>query len=256
MHPFMPFLMWQRLPRRRGDCTKSIVTATYPQYDSELDDPLAAEQYELLVGCSKSVRSLMAEYSIKDNGKGMQSVVYPPLSWPHGGYFGPGTISLTDQSAFVQTFDDKSYNTTSLNLASIKSLAGKGVSSIEVLSPTAAPPIGCSVFVVSSSAAVLLEVRGRVVIKTEIQKALTKLDKTRQGVVKQKKIMEAWGDDEQKVSETVRKAAMAKLKGAEAEMRNYERSIENFERLKLEEAQTVEGLEKSAWIAYHLDFKT
>lgn len=73
IHPFMPFLseeLWQRLPRRRGDSTPSIVIARYPGYRKDLEDPQAASQYELLIACSKGIRSLMAEYAIKQDGIG------------------------------------------------------------------------------------------------------------------------------------------------------------------------------------------
>lgn len=73
LHPFMPFLseeLWQRLPRRQGDTTPSIVIARYPEYEEDLNDPLAASQYELLIACSKGIRSLMAEYAIKQDGLG------------------------------------------------------------------------------------------------------------------------------------------------------------------------------------------
>jgi len=72
IHPFMPFLteeMWQRLPRRPEDPTPSIVKAKYPVYDPSLDDVASEEAYELLLAISKGVRSLMADYSIKDKGK-------------------------------------------------------------------------------------------------------------------------------------------------------------------------------------------
>jgi len=72
IHPFMPFLteeMWQRLPRRPNDSTPSIVKAQYPMYDLNLDDVASEEAYELLLAISKGVRSLMADYSIKDEGK-------------------------------------------------------------------------------------------------------------------------------------------------------------------------------------------
>ena len=70
----MPFLteeLWQRLPRRPGDKTPSIVVARYPQHDAALEDSDAETSYELLIGCSKGIRSLMAEYAIKEDGKGM-----------------------------------------------------------------------------------------------------------------------------------------------------------------------------------------
>ena len=74
LHPFMPFLteeLWQRLPRRPEDKTPSIVLARYPQHDASLEDSDAEASYELLIGCSKGIRSLMAEYAIKEDGKGL-----------------------------------------------------------------------------------------------------------------------------------------------------------------------------------------
>jgi valyl-tRNA synthetase len=73
IHPYMPFLteeLWQRLPRRPDDETPSIVLAKYPVYDASMDDPASEEAYELVLGISKGVRSLMAEYSLKDEGQG------------------------------------------------------------------------------------------------------------------------------------------------------------------------------------------
>jgi valyl-tRNA synthetase len=72
--PFMPFLteeLWQRLPRRPEDKTPSIVLAQYPVYDASMNDPAAEAAYELVLDVSKGVRSLMAEYSLKDEGKGL-----------------------------------------------------------------------------------------------------------------------------------------------------------------------------------------
>ncbi len=71
IHPFMPFIteeLWQRLPRRPGDTTLSIVKAAYPQYDESLDDPASEAAYELVLDVSKGVRSLMSEYSIREDG--------------------------------------------------------------------------------------------------------------------------------------------------------------------------------------------
>jgi valyl-tRNA synthetase len=74
MHPFMPFLteeLWQRLPRRRGDATPSIMRASYPRYETAFDDAVSAAAYELVLGCSKAIRSLIADYPITDEAKGM-----------------------------------------------------------------------------------------------------------------------------------------------------------------------------------------
>lgn len=80
IHPFMPFLseeLWQRLPRRPGDSTPSIVVAQYPQYDQSLEDPVSNAAYELLLGCSKGVRSLLSDYKILDEGKGWLIPQFP-----------------------------------------------------------------------------------------------------------------------------------------------------------------------------------
>jgi valyl-tRNA synthetase len=61
MHPFLPFIteeLWQRLPRRPGDKTESIVIAQYPQYIAELQDDKAEDAYELVLGVAKAIRSL------------------------------------------------------------------------------------------------------------------------------------------------------------------------------------------------------
>ena len=73
IHPFMPFLteeLWQRLPRRPDDKTPSIMLAQYPVYRAELDSPEAEAAYEQVLGSSKGIRSLMAEYALKDEAKG------------------------------------------------------------------------------------------------------------------------------------------------------------------------------------------
>lgn len=80
IHPFMPFLteeLWQRLPRRPGDTTPSIMKALYPQYNAELDDAASDVAYELIVGCAKGIRSLLAEHSKKNEAKGVHVWPFP-----------------------------------------------------------------------------------------------------------------------------------------------------------------------------------
>ena len=74
IHPFMPFVteeLWQRLPRRPGDKTPSIVKAAYPRYNPALNDPEAAAAYDLVFDVVKAIRSLASEYNIKENIKGI-----------------------------------------------------------------------------------------------------------------------------------------------------------------------------------------
>ncbi|KAI9680110.1 MAG: hypothetical protein M1817_005127 [Caeruleum heppii] len=207
IHPFMPFLteeLWQRLPRRPGDSTPSITKAQYPAYDASLDDAASEAAYELVLGMSRGIRSLAADYSIKEDGK-----------------------------VYVQTYDDEALQIAREQVHSIKSLCGKGVASIEVLSKEDARPAGCVVFAVSSSAAVYLHVKGRVDIDAEISKAQGKLQKASDGASRQQKILNDPGY-QQKVAQDLQEAEKKKLADLEVEMRNLEDSMQQFERLKME----------------------
>ncbi|KAI1468906.1 tRNA synthetases class I-domain-containing protein [Daldinia caldariorum] len=207
IHPFMPFLteeLWQRLPRRPGDETPSIMLARYPVYDPELDNPAAETAYELVLGCSRGIRSLMAEYALKDEAK-----------------------------VFVQTYDETAHQTAVEQVQSIKSLSGKGVTGIEVISGSDPRPAGCVAFSVSSAAAVFLHVKGRVDIDSEIAKANKKLDKTRVAIAKQSKLLADPGY-QQKVAAALQEADRKKLADLESEAKGFEGTIKQFEGLKLE----------------------
>ncbi|KAI8632111.1 tRNA synthetases class I-domain-containing protein [Xylariaceae sp. FL1651] len=207
IHPFCPFLteeLWQRLPRRPGDETPSIMLASYPVYDAELDNPSAEAAYELVQGCSKGVRSLMAEYALKDEAK-----------------------------VFVQTYNETAHQTVTEQVQSIKSLSHKGVTSIEIIPESQGRPAGCVAFPVSSAAAVFLEVKGRVDIDNEIAKATKKLDKTRAAITKQQKLLSDPGYQE-KVAAALQEADRKKLGDLESEAKGFEGTIKQFEDLKLE----------------------
>lgn len=212
IHPYMPFLteeLWQRLPRRPNDKTPSIVKAAYPLYDSNLDDASSEAAYELLLAVTKSIRSLAAEYSIKD----------------------AATI-------YVQLFDDSSLQTCKAELPSITTLAGKAVTSggkITVLSATDPKPLGCVVSPVNKSASVLLEIKGRVDIDAEIKKATTKMGVANEGIKKQRGILEDEGF-QKKVKEELKEVERRRLEDFEAEVRELEGSVQRFEALKLEGA--------------------
>lgn len=207
IHPFMPFLteeLWQRLPRRTHDTTPSIVKASYPTYQPELDDPASEVAYELILGVSKGIRSLMAEYTIKDAG-----VIH------------------------IQLFNATAHATCVADLASIRSLSGKAVSSIALLAADAPKPTGCVPFAVSSAATVFLVVKGRVDIEAEIGKARRKLERATETVKRQRAILED-GSYREKVREELQEVERRKLRDAEAEVREMEACWRQFERLKVE----------------------
>jgi len=206
IHPFMPFLteeLWQRLPRRANDTTPSIVLASYPQYDSKMDSPESEAAYELILDCSKGIRSLFSEYAVKEDGR-----------------------------AFVQALDDTSFATASAEETAIRSLAGKGLASLEVLRPDAPKPAGCAVFTVSAHAAVYVHVQGRIDIDAEIEKAQAKLQKASASASKQTKILQTL--DPNVVSAAVMDMEKVKLRDQESEMRTMEEAISQFHALKLE----------------------
>ncbi|KAF8752955.1 Class-I aminoacyl-tRNA synthetase [Rhizoctonia solani] len=56
LHPFMPFVteeLWQRLPRRPGDATKSIMVSSYPVKDSAFENASADKDFDKVFGIIK-----------------------------------------------------------------------------------------------------------------------------------------------------------------------------------------------------------
>ncbi|KAF1959129.1 valyl-tRNA synthetase-like protein [Byssothecium circinans] len=208
LHPFMPFLteeLWQRLPRREGDKTPSITIASFPEYREEFLDNDAEAEYELLVNCSEGLRSLAAEYGIKESG-----------------------------ASFIQAHDDAVHAVLTIpsSLPSLRSLSGKSITSIEILAPSDRAPTGCGVYTVGSSTTAFLDLKGRIDLDKAISKAQDRLQKSNETIAKQRKLMDSeW---EAKVSEAVKDIEKEKLKDAEAEGRNLEKSLEQFEKMKLE----------------------
>lgn len=209
LHPFMPFLteeLFQRIPRRQNDNTPSITVANYPEFTSleSFHDTEAEKEYELLVDVSKALRSLVAEYAIKESA-----------------------------TTFVQALDPSIHSILQAPTSrpSILSLSGKAINSLTFLSPSDEAPTGSAVYTVGTLATVYLGVKGRIDIDKEITKAKDRLKKANETVEKQKKIMD--GEWEAKVSEAVKETEREKLKAAEVEGKNWEASISQFEKLRI-----------------------
>ena len=211
IHPFMPFLteeLWQRLPRRPDDTCPSIVLAAYPDHKVELDDPASEAAYELVLAVTKAIRSLAAEYAIKDSA-----------------------------NVHIQLFTPQAHTTCTAQLPSIKSLAGKPLlgpdASIQLLEANDSKPAGCVAQVVNADAACYLLVKGRVDIDAEIEKAKTRLAKASKGVEKQGKIIEGL-EKAGKMQGEVAETESRRLEDARREVGVLEASVSQFERLKLE----------------------
>ena len=152
--PFMPFLteeLWQRLPRRPGDGTLSIAIAGYPEYKSSLHNPRSEVAYDLVLGCSKGTRSLMADYGVKDVG-------------------GP----------YIAPLNQISHDVALAQLSAIESLSGKTPAKISVVKTRETNLIACALFPVSADANVYLEVKNRIQnATTEAEKFKAKVDEVK-----------------------------------------------------------------------------
>jgi valyl-tRNA synthetase len=209
LHPFLPYIteeLWQRLPRSKDETVASVMLAPYPETDSTLEFASDAEDYELGLQCAGGLRSLAADYNIRSDGSG-----------------------------FIKTSTATSFEKVSAQLQAIKTLSGKGVADVSVLSPDAdeaSSPKGCAVYVVSANVAVLLQVSTQIKdIDAEIKKINTKLQKTNIAITKQNELMGREGFE--KVSDVVLTAEKKKLADAQAAKENYERTLAEFSKLKL-----------------------
>ena len=152
--PFMPFLteeLWQRLPRRPGDSTPSITIAEYPEYEPSFHDPRSEVAYELVLGCSAGIRSLMAEYAIKDVGV-----------------------------AYIAPLNQISHDTALAQLFAIESLIHKTPAKIRIVKAGEIDLNSCAVYPVSADANVYLDVKDHMQNATkEAEKFRAKVDEAK-----------------------------------------------------------------------------
>ncbi|KAK2755898.1 valine--tRNA ligase [Arachnomyces sp. PD_36] len=210
LHPFMPFIseeLWQRFPKKQGDVPPTIMLAKYPTFDPALEFEADAANYELGLQCALGVRSLIAEFNVRSNGR-----------------------------AFVKTSTASSYESIEPQTSAINVLSGKAVTELKVFGPDAPAssiPSGCAIFVVSADIVVMVDVASGITdIKAEIGKLQKKLEKSQTSIQRQKELMGREGFEEN-VSDVVLSAEKQKLVDAEAATQNYKRTIEEFEKMSL-----------------------
>lgn len=210
LHPVMPFIseeLWQRLPRKEGDKTPTIMFAAYPTYEPNLEFESEANKYELGLNCAQGIRSLAAEFGIRTNGH-----------------------------AFVKATTADSHGSIEPQGQGIKALCGKILSELQVLGPDAPEssiPKGCAIFIVSANILVMLDVAAGIKdMDAELKKLRGKLQKSQSASAKQRELMAKEGFFEN-VSDVVRSTEEKKLADADAASENYKRTIEAFEKLSL-----------------------
>lgn len=208
MSPYMPFLteeLWQRLPRRPNDTTPSITIAEYPEDDAAFNDPTSETAYELVLGCSKGIRSLMSEWALKEHG-----------------------------TAYIAPLNATAHATASAQLAAIKALSGKVPVAISILDTGAPVPGNCAVFPVSAAANVYLDIEGRV---TDVEKEVGKTKARLEAALKvQEETLAQIGElrsvSDKDVGEAMQASEMRRADG-EAEVRALREVMGMFEGLRV-----------------------
>ncbi|KAG5518928.1 hypothetical protein PMAC_002459 [Pneumocystis sp. 'macacae'] len=203
MHPFMPFIteeLWQRLPRRPGDITISIVKSIFPVYNPEFDDECAHANYNLVFSLIQTSRSLMAEYNIRTNAK----------------------IYFQVNDFLVDILESQ------INV--ILSLI-KGCGSINILRNSMFQPEGCIIATVNSDCSVLLLVKDQIDFDAEIEKAEKKIEKNKCLIFEiEKRINKE--DYNIKVPESIKFENMNKYNIFMSEITSLEKVISDFRRLR------------------------
>ncbi|KAL4798237.1 valyl-tRNA synthetase mitochondrial precursor [Aspergillus venezuelensis] len=214
IHPIMPFIseeLWQRLPRRDGDKTISIMRARFPEYKAEFDDVEAETAYELILNTSKAIRSIFSQYEVK-----------------------------TSSDVIIQTYDATSYKTVSDELHIVKSLGGKFLGQLNVLGPdNTTPPSGCVVSPVGSQAAVYLRVSKEVALEQE-EKGKANLEKARE-IVRRSTALMSSASWQEKAKPEVREMEEKKLRDAESDVARKPKNPRTARILKAKEPQLIEG---------------
>eukprot|EP00842_Homolaphlyctis_polyrhiza_P006120 jgi/Hompol1/6509/HPOL_005004-RA len=152
LHPMMPFVteeLFQRLPRRLNDNTRSICVSKYPTAVAAWDNETAEAEFEFVNSAVHGVRSIMTEYNIRSN-----ATVY----------------AETNTARLREVLDSQK--------AIICALA-KGNKVFEVLAEGASAPAGCVVQTLPNLTLHLL-VKGQLDFDAEIAKLQGKIKKVEQ----------------------------------------------------------------------------
>ena len=67
--PFVTEELWQRLPRRAGDNTPSIMVSRFPVFEKEFVFERAEKEFDLVFSAIRTGRSLASQYNIQGDVK-------------------------------------------------------------------------------------------------------------------------------------------------------------------------------------------
>ncbi|KAL8279527.1 hypothetical protein RQP46_008089 [Phenoliferia psychrophenolica] len=165
LHPFMPFVteeLWQRLPRRPGDRTKSIMLARYPEPDVSREFEKDVRDFDVTFLGVKAIRGIATSYGLNSN---LQVFFHAHQSLE-----------------FAETLRSSSANI---------SVLIKGCSSFTVVDSKAIIPDGCVSDNVSPELTVSLLLKGFVDVDGEVAKLEKKRTFAETGLVQLRERMSA-----------------------------------------------------------------
>lgn len=207
LHPFMPYVtedLWQRLPRRAGDETKSIMIASFPEETSDFDFPQAAADFELTNDVIGAARSIVGLYNLPTNGKTPEDKITVIVQ-----------AKTPEQKAMLES------------QASIIVALTKGAGQAKFISEDSEVPNGCASEVVTADLNVHIPVAGKVDAASEIAKLEKKQGIAQTGKDKLVKLTQQ-SNYETAIREEVRQQNAEKLEKLESEIEAIRLGIERF----------------------------
>ncbi|ORY75634.1 valine-tRNA ligase [Leucosporidium creatinivorum] len=204
LHPIMPFVteeLWQRLPRRPTDQTKSIMLARYPVQEENRNFADAEKDFDLAFNAIRSVRSVATGYNLNSKLQVIFHARTPALA---------ETLRSAEKALRVLI---------------------KGCDVLTIVESESEIPVGCVGENISNDLAAHLLLKGVVNVDQEIAKAEKKKAFQEAAAEKLRQGMQAPGYEEKKPLQ-VREKESQKLADLEVEITSLATSIEGFLKLK------------------------
>jgi len=203
LSPFMPFIteeLWQRLPRRAGDRTESIIVASYPIPLPERTNPELNTEVGNIQKLVKVTRSMQMMYNILKSAK-------PPV-----------TVNVHDEEAKERLLRFE-------GVFVVLSYAGKLTVTVNE-----EPPLGCAADIPDSSCEVYLHIKGLVDIDQELSRLNTKFNNA--DTQYQALLQRMGSSDYDKVPDHVKEEDCEKREHLTVELENIKKAIKTFNNIK------------------------
>lgn len=210
LHPFMPYVtedLWQRLPRRAGDQCESIMISSFPEKIPEQDFPEAAADFDLVVNCIKSARSVSSSYNLPTNGKTVEDMI----------------------TVIIQAKKPDLRRMLASQEAIIVALT-KGCGTCQLISDDSEVPKGCGTEVVTTDITIHIPVQAKVDAASEIEKLENKQVLAESNKEKLSKVI-GQANYETSVKGEVRASNAEKMERIDTEIETIRLAIERFNSL-------------------------